>query len=264
MRKTFKELLATDELIRLFAIGRVVHPVVVEMYGLAGGFHGFWLDQEHAFISTEQLVMASLAAKANNFDCFVRLAPTGYSPVTQCLEAGVGGVMAAQIHSAAQAEEFVKWTKFAPRGSRGLNLSGCDANYTHKSAPQFIEDANREHFVAIQIETLGSLEEADAIAAIDGVDLLFVGPADLSLALGVPGQFHDDKLWAAIDKVAAACKNHGIGWGAVVPDPKFCERAVENGCRMPTIGNEVGVLRRGIEWFQKSFSNQFAPQSPGS
>ena len=253
----FKELLATNELIPLFALGRVIHPVVIEMYGLAGGYRGFWLDQEHAFISTEQLVMASLAAKAHDMDCFVRMAPTGYSPVTQCLETGVGGVMAAQIHSAEHAEEYVKWTKFAPRGTRGLNLSGRDADYTLKTAPQFIEDSNREHFVAIQIETLGSLDEADAIAAIDGVDLLFIGPADLSLALGIPGQFHDDKLWEAIDRVAAACKNHGIGWGAVVPDPKFCDRAVDNGCRMPTIGNEVGVMRRGIEWFKSSFNKQF-------
>ena len=172
----FKELLATDELIPLFAIGRVIHPVVIELYGLAGGYRGFWLDQEHAFISTEQLVMASLAAKAHDMDCFVRMAPTGYSHVTQCLETGVGGVMAAQIHSAEHAEEYVKWTKFAPRGTRGLNLSGRDADYTLKTAPQFIEDSNRDHFVAIQIETLGSLEEADAIAAIDGVDLLFIGP----------------------------------------------------------------------------------------
>lgn len=257
MRKTFKELLATDQLIRTFAIGRVVHPVVVEMYGLAGGFHGFWLDQEHAFISTEQLVVASLAAKAHDMDCFVRMAPTGYSAVTQCLETGVGGVMAAQIQSAAHAEEFVTWTKFAPRGVRGLNLSGRDADYTHKSAEQFIADANREHFVAIQIETLGALEDADAIAAIDGVDLLFIGPADLSMALGVVGQFHSDKLWEAIGRVAAACKHHGVGWGAVAPDAKFCDRAIELGCRMPTIGNEVGVFRRGIEWFQTSFANQF-------
>ena len=59
---------------------------------------------------------------------------------------------------------------------------------------------------AIQVETLGALEEADAIAAIDGVDLLFVGPADLSLALGIPGQFHDERLWEAIGRVAAACQ----------------------------------------------------------
>jgi len=257
MRKTFKELLATDALIRVFGLGRVMNPVVVEMFGLAGGYHGFWIDQEHAFVSTEQMVVASLAAKAHSFDCFVRVPPIGYWNVTQCLETGVGGVMGAQIHSAEHAEEFVKWTKFAPQGTRGLNMSGRDAGYTHKPVPQFIEDANREHFVAIQIETLGALEDADEIAALDGVDLLFIGPADLSLALGVPGQFHHEKLWEAIGKVAAACQTHGKGWGAVTPDPKFCDRAIEQGCRMPTIGNDILILRRGIEAFKTAYSGQF-------
>ena len=76
MTTSFKQLLAGDELVRTFALARVVNPVVIEMFGLAGGYHGLWLDQEHAFISTEQLVVAALAARANNFDSFVRLAPT--------------------------------------------------------------------------------------------------------------------------------------------------------------------------------------------
>lgn len=257
MRKTFKELLAGDELIRTFAVGRVVHPVVIEMYGLAGGFHGFWLDAEHAFASTEQMINISLAARANDFDCFVRTPPIGYWQVTQCFEAGMGGVMAAQIHSVQQAEEFVSWAKFAPRGTRGLNLSGRDANYTHKPPSQFIEDANRDHMVAIQIETLGAIEDADAIAAIDGVDLLFIGPADLSLSLGVVGQFHHEKLWEAIGHVAQACRRHGKNWGAVTPNPEFAARAIENGCRLPTMGNDVLVLRRGIEAFKQAYSAQF-------
>jgi len=261
MRKTLKQRLAEGGTIRTFALGRVVHPVVIEMYGLAGGFHGFWLDLEHAFISTEQMVMASLAAKAHDMDCFVRVAPSSYATVTQCLETGVGGVMAAQIQSADHAEQFVQWAKFAPRGQRGLNLSGRDANYTHKTAAQFIADANREHMTAIQIETLGSLDDADGIAANDAVDLLFIGPADLSIALGVPGQFHTDIMWEAIGKVASACRKHGKAWGAVVPDPKFCDRAMELGCRMPTMGNEVGVMRRGIEWFQNAFGSQFPKPS---
>ncbi|MDP7017886.1 MAG: aldolase/citrate lyase family protein [Pirellulaceae bacterium] len=257
MVATFRERLAGDGLLRTFAIGRVVNPVVVEMFGLAGDYDGFWLDQEHAIISTEQILTAAMAARANDMDCFVRVAPTGYSAVTQCLEAGAGGVMAAQIHSAEQAEQFVQWAKFAPRGGRGLNLSGYDAHYSHTPAVEFIERANATNFVAIQIETLGAVEEADQIAAIDGVDLLFVGPADLSLSLGVVGQFHCDKLWEAIGAVAAACQKHGKNWGAVTPDPKFAERAVELGCRMPTMGNDVLALRRGIEALKKAFQAQF-------
>jgi 2-keto-3-deoxy-L-rhamnonate aldolase RhmA len=257
MRRTFKELLATDELIRVFALARVIHPVVIEMFGLAGKYHGFWLDQEHAFISTEQIVMASLAARANEFDCFVRLAPAGYWQVTQCLEAGAGGVMGAQIRSAEHAREFVSWTKFAPQGVRGLNSSGCDAGYTHKPLAQFVGDANREHFVAVQIETLGALDDAEEIAGLDGVDLLFIGPADLSLCLGVPGQFHHDKLWEAIGRVADACRQRGKAWGAAAPDPQFAERAVAEGCRMPTMGSDVLALRRGIETIQGAFGTQF-------
>lgn len=254
---TFKQLLATDGLIRVFALARVIHPVVVEMFGLAGKYHGFWLDQEHARISTEQITVMALAARANQMDCFVRVPPTGYWQVTQCLEAGAGGVMGAQIQSADHARQFVSWARFAPLGTRGLNLSGRDADYTHKSAAHMVDEANRNVFIAIQIETLGAVEQADQIAAIDGVDLLFVGPADLSLALGIVGQFHHDKLWQAIDRVARACRQHGKTWGCVAPDPRFADRAVENGCRMPTIGNDPAVLRLGIMSLQHTFAGQF-------
>ena len=257
MAITLKQLIEGDDLIRVFALGRIIHPIFVEMFGLAGGYHGFWIDQEHASVSTDALVSVTIAARANNMDSFVRIPPTGYWEVTQCLEAGAGGVMAAQIHTADEAEEFVRWTKFAPRGCRGLNVSGRDGNYAHMPVADFVEKANRENFVAIQVETLGAVEQADEIAAIDGVDLLFIGPSDLSLALGVPGQFHSAKVWEAIDKVAAACRNHGKTWGAVTPDPEFADRAVANGCRMPTLGNDVHIMRRGIEAFQTSFGGLF-------
>lgn len=256
-KRTFNERLASGETVRVFALGRIVHPVVVEMYALAGGYHGFWFDAEHVAITNDQMVAASLAARANGFDCFARIPPEGYWRVTQCLESGAGGVMAAQLHSADQAKEFVSWAKFAPEGTRGLNVGGRDAEYSHKPPAQFVEDANREHFVAIQIETLGALDQADAIAALPGVNLLFVGPADLSLALGVVGQFHHQKLWEAIDRVAAACKKHGKTWGAVVPDPEFAEKAADRGCRMPTMGNDILALRRGIERIKEAFAPRF-------
>src|SRR5690606_8837110 len=206
MSTTFKQLLASDEVLRVFCMARLFHPMIVDIFGRIGGFHGFCFDIEHASAGTEQLAVASMAARANGMDMIVRMPPTGYWQVTQCFEAGAGGVMAAQIHSADHARQFISWTKFAPEGTRGLNSSGFDANYTCKPPAQFVQDANAEKVVAIQIETLGALEEVDAIAALPGVDLLFVGPADLSLALGVVGQFHHEKLWEAIERIAAACR----------------------------------------------------------
>jgi 2-dehydro-3-deoxyglucarate aldolase/4-hydroxy-2-oxoheptanedioate aldolase len=251
--RSFKQRLAAGETLRLFAIGRIVHPVVIEMFRLGGGYDGFWIDAEHVALNSEQIVTLATAGRANGFDCFVRLAPTGYSQVTQCLETGAGGVMAAQIHSADEAEQFVRWAKFAPRGSRGLNTGGRDADYTHKPLGKFAVEANRDLMTAIQIETVGAVNDVDAIAAIDDVDMLFVGPADLSLALGCVGEFHHEKLWDAIGRVSAACRKHGKAWGAVVPDPRFFERALELGCRMPTVGSEILALRRGIEMMNNSF-----------
>ena len=185
------------------------------------------------------------------------MAPSDYSLVTQNLEAGAGGVMAAQIRSAAHAEQFVTWAKFAPRGLRRLNTSGRDAHYTHKSQQQFAADANRDQFVAIQIETLGALEEADAIAANDAVDLLFVGPSDLSQALGILGQFSHPRLLEALDRVAAACRKHGKHWGTVAPNPEYTKCCYDKGCRMLSVGADVLALRQGIEVAKNQYRELF-------
>src|SRR6185503_1994279 len=190
-------------------------------------------------------------------DTFVRMAMTSYSMATAFLEAGAGGLMAARIESAAHAEEFMQWVKFAPRGNRGLNGSGFDAMFGGKTLPQLSVDANRDNFVAIQIETLGALEECEAIAAIDGVDLLFVGPSDLSQVLGVLAQWENERLWSAIEKVAAACKKHGKHWGTIAVNPKFAQRAYDLGCRMLSFGMDIVMMRRGLEATRNTFEGMF-------
>lgn len=253
----FKGLLATDKLIRVFCSGRLVHPVSLQLFGLAGGYDGFWLDAEHAGISTDQITMAALVGRACGLGSFVRMPVTNYAAVTQAFESGVDGVMAAQVGSAAEAEKFVTWAKFAPRGMRGLNTQGADANFTHKTQAELARDANRDHFVAIQIETLGALEQADEIAALADVDLLFIGPADLSQALGVLGQPEHESVWAAIDRVAQACKRHGKAWGIVPAGPSYADRCVEKGCRMVTFGSDIMAMRLGVQAVKTMYASQF-------
>ena len=254
----FKERLTANELCRIFCIGRLIHPVLFDVHGMVGGFHGFWIDQEHAAVSYEQIALASACGRANNMDCFVRMAMTGYAQATANLEAGAGGLMAARIESAAHAEEFMRWVKFAPRGRRGLNTSGFDADYGGKTLPQLAESSNRDSFVAIQIETLGALDDVDQIAALDGVDLLFVGPSDLSQELGILGQWEHEKLWSAYERVAAACKRHGKHWGTIAVNPPFASRAYDLGCRMLSFGIDAVILRRGVEATKGAFSEMFA------
>lgn len=258
MSTSLKSRLSRGEQVVVFAVGRLFHPNTIQMYALHGGFAGFWIDDEHVGFTTEQLVAATLSGRACGFDSFVRIAPSNYAIVTRCLEAGAGGVMAAQIESAAHAEEFMQWAKFAPRGRRGLNTGGYDGQFGLTPAARFCEEANRDSFVAIQIETASALAEVDAIAAIDGVDLLFVGPSDLSQALGVTGDFMHPKCLAALDEVAAACRRHGKSWGAVTTTPQHAAALVERGCQLISPTNDVRTMNAGIKSVKQTFAPLFA------
>lgn len=139
-----------------------------------------------------------------------------------------------------------------------MNTSGWDALYTHKPPKEFAVDANDSHLVAVQIETLGALKEVDQIAAIDGIDMLFVGPADLSQSMGHVGQLEHDEVWQAIDSVYAACKKHGKNWGTISVNPDFASRAVEKGCKLMIFGGDVLCQKLGIEAVKKAYAPQFA------
>jgi 2-dehydro-3-deoxyglucarate aldolase/4-hydroxy-2-oxoheptanedioate aldolase len=259
--RTLKQRLNDGETVLTFAAGRVYHHNFLQIVGLAGGFHGVWLDMEHVGLTTQDLEVATLACKAHGLDTFCRVAPTDYATVTRCLEAGSGGVMAAQIFSAKQAEEFVRWSKFAPRGYRGLNTGGIDARFTMTPAAQFTAQANADTFVLIQIETLQAVEECEAIAAIDGVDALFVGPADLSQSLGVTGEFFHEKCVKAIERIGQACRNQGKHLAAVVWNPDHAQLLYDNGCRLLSPTNDVKMVVAGVQAVKRDFAKLFGQPS---
>jgi 2-dehydro-3-deoxyglucarate aldolase/4-hydroxy-2-oxoheptanedioate aldolase len=246
MTDTMKQRLHDGERLVVFAMGRMFNHNIIRYLGMTGDFDGFWVDVEHGGLTTADIEIAAAAGQAHGLECFVRVPPTDYATVTRCFESGATGVMAAQIRTADEAEEFVQWAKFAPRGRRGLNPLGFDGRYGTIPLSQFAERANEETFVAVQIETAGAVEEVDAIAAVDGVDLLFVGPSDLSQAVGVIGDFLGDASIEAVDKVAAACREHGKQWGAVTPSPEYAAMLIEKGCTLISVVNDVKLVTEGL------------------
>jgi 4-hydroxy-2-oxoheptanedioate aldolase len=257
MQRT-KERLANGETLCIAALGRVLHHNVVHMIGFHGGFDALWFDHEHVGFSMEHLEIACTAARSQGLECFVRIAPTDYALVTRCFESGAGGIMAAQVFSAQQAEQIVRWAKFAPRGHRGLNNSGFDGRFSTLPQTKFVQQANEQTWVAIQIETLDALNCCDEIAAIDGVDLLFVGPSDLSQALGVTGDFMNPKCLEAIDRISAACRKHNKPWGAVTPTPEHAEMMHSKGCRMLAPTNDCRLINAGLAAVKAQFAKFFA------
>ena len=113
--------------------------------------------------------------------------------------------MISMVGSAAEAERAVRWAKFWPRGERGLNGGNRDGRFGLTPLSEYVAAANASTFLGVQIETAGALAEAAEIAAIPDVDLLFVGPSDLSQVLGVPGDFENPRCFEAIESIARAC-----------------------------------------------------------
>lgn len=241
-----KERLARGEVVRLFGVGQLFHPKLIEIVGEHGDFDGLWIDVEHGGLAMKDVELATMAARAYGLDHFVRLPATDYAAIMRPLEAGANGVMVSMVRSPEEAEQAVRWAKFHPRGERGLNGGNRDGRFGLMPIPEYVAKANAETFVGIQIETAGAIARAAEIAAIPDVDLLFVGPADISQVLGVPGDFENPRCLETIQGIARACASAGKPWGIVPRGPEYAQRAFDWGCRMFVFGFDIHVAHAGI------------------
>jgi 4-hydroxy-2-oxoheptanedioate aldolase len=253
MGTLLKQRLQQGKLVRVFYAGQLCHPKLIEIVGQQGGYDAVWFDREHCGVTVAQIEEAARAARGVGLDSFVRLYAADYSAVMRPLEAGAGGVMAAQVRSAEETANVVRWAKFHPQGQRGVNGTGVDGRYGTLPVLEYMKRANAETFVAIQIERVEAVEEVEKIAAVPEVDVLFVGPADLAQSLGVPGEPEHPRMWAAIERVAKAAKAAGIYWAILPRDVNYARRCVALGCRMLSMGLDVWVVQRGLKAVQAEY-----------
>jgi 4-hydroxy-2-oxoheptanedioate aldolase len=253
MGARLKQMLKENRLVKVFGLGQICHPKIIEILGLEGGYDAVWLDQEHAGLTIEQIEYCARSARLAGLDSFVRLAPTDYATVMRPMEAGAGGIMAAQVRSAQQAADVIRWSKFYPLGLRGVNGSGIDGRYGTMAPLEYMEKANAETFVAIQIEHAEAVAEVEKIAALPEVDILFIGPADLGQSMGLVGKSDHPDLWAAIERTAKAAHQAGIHWAILPPNPTYARRCLDLGCKMLSLGLDMWTIQRGIRSFKADF-----------
>lgn len=254
---TIKARLAAGKQVNVFSIGAIPSPKMVELVALVGGYHAIWIDEEHAALTQDQIEVLAMACRSVGLDSYIRLAPVNYAAVMRPMEAGAGGIMAAQIRSVAEARQVVRWAKFPPLGERGLNASNYEGNYATCVLGDHIGTCNRDRWLSLQIETAEALEAVDEIAAIDGVDHLFVGPADLSVALGVPGDYLHAKCVQALERVSQAVSFQGKSWGILVRSPEHAALCRDLGCRLFAYGNELGAVIGGLRGLRASYADFF-------
>jgi 4-hydroxy-2-oxoheptanedioate aldolase len=156
--------------------------------------------------------------------------------------------------SAADAQRWVRASRFPPVGRRGFDGAGADADYSLAPGLEHIRHANQECFVVVQIEDREAVECIEEIAAVPGIDLLFVGPADLSISYGVPMQFDHPALRSARQRVAAAAAASGKAWGTITGTAEAAQRAIDEGAQFITCGNDHDLLVKGFQAASERFA----------
>ena len=173
--------------VRVAGLGRVVDPWIVTIIGHAG-YDVIWLDLEHRAYGYDIIDPLSLACRAAGVDLMVRI-KSGYHSPMRALEFGANGIMVPHCRSAKEARQWVEWVRFPSLGKRGFDGAGADADFSLADPSQYIRHDNEQVFLALQIEDREAVDHIEEIAAVEGFDLFFVGPGDLSLSYGVPMQF---------------------------------------------------------------------------
>lgn len=225
-------------------------PSLHELTSLMG-FDGIWLDMEHHPYSLETAGGLMRAARVGSSDIIARPAKGEFMRMGRMLEAGAQGIMYPRCDDAAEAAEVVKWAKFAPLGQRGIDSGNADNPYCTVPLTEYIEQANRETFIIIQLEHAAALEQVDAIAAVPGVDVLLLGPADFSILSGFPGQMDHPQIKNARQKIAAAARNAGIHWGTTCGSVEDIRNLLAMGARLLCYGADILMVKQGLEQIQR-------------
>ena len=183
-------------------------------------------------------------AAAYGVPTLVRAESTERVRAGRLLDLGAAGVMFPRIESAEDAATAIRHLRYPPLGDRGV------ATYNRMCAfgldPAALDRSDDEVLGIVQVETAGALQTVEDIAALDGVDVLFVGPRDLSLALGVPGDLAAPVYTDALERVLAAARQHGKAAGLLVPDGRAARTMSDRGWQFLAVGSDTTLLANAV------------------
>ncbi len=220
-------------------------PAIYELVGQIG-FDCIWICNEHIGIDSSCMDGIIRACRASGIDAMVRTKQGSHCDLIQPLEMGARGLMIPRVINADEARLIVNECKFPPIGMRGIDGISADADFGLHSLAEYMEFANDNTFIMVQIENAEVIGHIDEIASINGVDILFLGPADLSLSLGCPGEFDHPKIQAVCKKVVAACNKYGKAAGIPCGSPDKINRYLEMGFKFLCGVSDYRLIKNGF------------------
>ena len=231
-------------------------PRVTEIAALCG-FDCMWLDMEHVPTDWATIENQIRSAKIYDVDTLVRVSCGSYSDLVKPLEADASGIMVPHVMSYEDAKKIVWQTRFHPIGRRPVDGGNADAKYCMVDMKEYMEIANEQRFVGIQIEDPEPLDELEEIAQLEGIDMLFFGPGDFSQGIGAPGRIDHPLVIEARQKVAEMAKAHNKVAGTA-GNIDNCQELVEMGYQFISLGADVIGLAEYCKKIITSFDNSHA------
>lgn len=210
------------------------------------GYDGVWLETEHHLWDNREIQAYLSIHQSCDIDCMVRPASRTYSEAYRLLDNGATGLMIPHVETPQEARNYADSVKFHPLGNRGVDGYGPDTQFGLEMPNDYYEFSNRERFLCVMLESPEAIQQAGEIAAVPGVDLLFLGPADILSRMGVPIDFDHPAYLEIQQHVAEATRAHGKAWGCPCPTPDTAERALETGAGMLVMGSDFHFIRDGL------------------
>ena len=221
----------------------LLRSVAAPQLAKAAGYHWLFIDMEHGAISLHDASQLCIAALPVGITPIVRITQGAYSEGTRVLDNGAQGIIVPNVDNAAQARQMVEAFRYPPTGRRPWGGNVLPFSYAPPALDEARKQVNAELLLIALIESEQGVANADAIAAIDGIDVLLIGASDLTAELGIPGQWGEARIQQAFDTVSQACLRHGKVLGcAGIYDKVWSRRYMELGARFIPGGNDQAFI----------------------
>jgi 4-hydroxy-2-oxoheptanedioate aldolase len=241
LRNHVKEKLARGEVVASMTV-RLVRGIEIARIAKTAGFDSLYVDMEHSSFSLETMGQICIAALEVGITPFVRV--PGLADVQRILDAGALGIIAPHVSSAAEARDYVKAAKYPPLGDRSNAGNLPHLQYRSFPAAEAYAAVDAATMVIVQFESAAAIDNADAIMAVDGIDMVLIGTNDLLADYGLPGQYDHPRVHEAYTKTLAACQKHGkhLAVGGFATRADLAAKYVRMGARYVSTGTDLGFL----------------------
>ena len=226
--------------------------IVAEIIG-DSGFDWILLDTEHSPNELPGLVVQMQALATGTATPIVRPAWNDAVLIKRILDAGAQSLLIPFVQNAEEAKRAVAATRYPPQGIRGITASGRAARYGR--VPGYLDKAGSEICLLVQVETAEALSQLESIAAVEGVDGVFIGPADLSASLGHIGNPAHPEVQDAIKDAVTRLRKIGKPAGILTPNEAEARRYIEWGCTFTAVGSDLGLLAKNADALAKAFKS---------